>query len=124
MTPMSLTLGTALGATLAALVACASPTPPPTEQMAVSMAAMARAEGAGGAELAPTEMTMARDKMARAHKAMAAKDYDTALALSQQAQLDAQLADAKAEAAKAAKSATALAEASRVLREEMARKKP
>ena len=69
-------------------------------------------------------MAMARDKMARAHKAMASKDYDIALALSQQAQLDAQLADSKAEAAKAAKSATALAEASRVLREEMARKKP
>ena len=48
----------------------------------------------------------------------------TALTLAQQAQLDAQVAEAKAEAAKAGKSVTALQEASRALREEMARKTP
>jgi hypothetical protein len=62
--------------------------------------------------------------MVRANQAMAAKDYPTALTLSQQAQLDAQLAEAKTESAKAGKSAQALQEASRALREEMARQKP
>lgn len=104
------------------LAACATKAPPPTEQMAVANAALAHAVGAGGAEFAPTEMAMARDKMNRANLAMASKDNDTALALAQQAQLDAQLAEAKAEAVKARKSAVALQEASRVLREEMARK--
>lgn len=112
-------------ASLAALLllgACAS-TPLPTEQMAVSNAALAHAVSAGGATLAPTEMAMARDKMRRANDAMLQKDGATALALAQQAQLDAQLAEAKAEAAKAAQSATALDQAGSALREEMARKK-
>jgi len=114
-----------LGASLLVLsmTGCAS-TPPPTAQMAVSNAALAHAVAAGSVELAPTEMAMARDKMMRANQSMANKDYDTALTLAQQAQLDAQVAEAKAEAAKAGKSVTALQEASRALREEMARKTP
>ena len=110
-----------LGIALLSLAACAT-TPPPTEQMAVSNAALAHAVGAGSAEFAPTEMAMARDKMARANLALNARDNDTALSLAQQAQLDAQLAEAKTEAAKSRKSALALQEAGRVLREEMARK--
>jgi septal ring factor EnvC (AmiA/AmiB activator) len=110
------------GAALA-LAACAT-TPPPTEQIAVSNAALAHAVAAGGPELAPVEMATAREKMSRVNQAIAAKDYDTALALAQQAQLDAQLAEAKAESAKARKSAVALQEASGALREEMSRKAP
>jgi uncharacterized lipoprotein YmbA len=103
------------------LVACAS-TPPPTSQMAVSNAAIAHAAAAGAPELAPAEMALARDKMARANLAIAAKDHDTALALAQQAQVDAQLAEAKTEALKARKASEAMDEANRALREEMARK--
>lgn len=118
--PQLLLAGTA-GAALLALAACAS-TPAPTEQMAVSNAALAHAVSAGGVDLAPAEMAMARDKMRRANLAIGDKDHDAALALAQQAQLDAQLAEAKAESAKAKKSAVALQEASRALREEMGRK--
>jgi len=116
-------IGTALCAATLALAACAT-TPPPTAQMALANAALAHAVGAGGAELAPAEMALARDKMIRANQAMATKDYGTALVLSQQVQLDAQVAEARAESARAGKSATALQEASRALSEEMARKKP
>jgi hypothetical protein len=105
------------------LGACAS-TPAPVAQMAVSNAALAHAVSAGSVEAAPTEMAMARDKMARANLALAAKDNDTALALAQEAQLDAQLAEAKTEAVKARSSAVALQEASRALHEEMGRKAP
>jgi hypothetical protein len=66
-------------------------------------------------------MALSRDKLRRAQAAMEAKDHDSALRLSQQAQVDAQLAQAKAEAEKARRSALALQEAGRVLREEMAR---
>jgi hypothetical protein len=103
------------------LAACAS-TPPPTEQLAVTNAAVARAAGAGGPEYAPAEMGLAREKLNRANVAIAAKDNDRALALLQQSQLDAQLAEAKAEATKAQKAADALAQSSQALREEMARK--
>lgn len=116
-------MGTALATATLVLAACAT-TPPPTAQMALANAALAHAVGAGSPELAPTEMAMARDKMMRANQAMASKDYDTALSLSQQVQLDAQLAEARAESVKAGKSARAMQEADRALSEEMARKKP
>lgn len=119
--PHTLALRIAAPAALALLGACAS-TPPPTNQMAVSNAALAHAVAAGSAEYAPREMGMAREKMGRANLALVAKDNDAALALAQQAQLDAQLAESKTETAKARKSAEALDEASRVLREEMNRK--
>lgn len=120
MTPHRFAFASALGGALVALAACAS-LPPPTEQMAVAHAAVAHAVGAGSTEFAPAELALARDKMTRADRAMASKDYATALTLSQQAQLDAQVAEAKSESAKAGKSAVALQEASRALREEMAR---
>jgi hypothetical protein len=62
--------------------------------------------------------------MARAEQAVAAKEYERALVLAQQAQLDAQLAEAKAETVKSRKAADALVDASRALREEMSRQTP
>jgi hypothetical protein len=118
---MNTTRITAIAGALLALAACAS-TPPPTSQMAVANAALAHAVAAGSVEYAPTEMAMARDKMNQANLALAARDNDRALALAQQATLDAQVAEAKAESQKASKSAVALQEAARALREEMARK--
>ena len=115
------TLTTTLGATLLALMACAS-TPPPVEELAVANAALAQAVAAGSVEMAPAEMAMAREKMTRANLAMTTKDHDTARALAQQATLDAQLAAAKTESMKARKSVQAVQEAERALREEMARK--
>jgi hypothetical protein len=102
---------------------CAS-TPPPTAQLAVATAAIAHATAAGAAETAPLELGMARDKLNRAQMAVANKDMDTALSLAQQAQLDAQLAEAKGEAARSRKAADALGEAGRALREELTRKAP
>jgi hypothetical protein len=104
-----------------ALGACAS-TPAPTEQVAVATAAVNSAAAAGGTEGAPLEMKAARDKLARANAAMVAKDYDIARALAQQSQVDAQLAQARTEAAKAQKAADETQDAARALREEMNRK--
>ncbi len=101
--------------------ACAS-TPPPTEQVAVSTAAVANAVSAGAPELAPMEMKTARDKMGRANAAMATRDYDLALSLAQEAQVDAGVAQAKAQSAKARKAAQAVQEDNRVLQEELDRK--
>lgn len=106
-----------------ALAACAT-TPAPTSELAVSTAAVAHAAGAGAPQLAPAEMQTARDKLGRATAAMDAKDYDNALKLAQQAEVDAQFAEARAEAMKARKAADAMQESNRVLREEMNRKPP
>jgi hypothetical protein len=117
---------TAFGALLIGAVllpGCAS-TPPPTSQIAVATSAIAHAAAAGAAETAPVEMGQARDKLNRANTALADKDNDTALALAQQAALDAQVAEAKGEAARSRKASDALGEAGRALREEMSRKAP
>lgn len=111
----------ALGCTLAFTAGCAS-TPPPIEQMAVSKSAIANAVAAGGPEHAAVEMRSAQDKMDRANRAMAKEDYDVALTLAQQAQVDARLAEKKAQAGKAQKAAAVMQDDNRVLREELNRK--
>jgi Domain of unknown function (DUF4398) len=105
------------------LAGCAS-APVPTEQIAVSRAAISQATSAGAGEFAPAELGLARDKMARADAAVAAGEGERALPLAQQAQADAQVAGAKAAAIKARRAADTVLEASRALREEMSRQTP
>ncbi len=113
----AMTLGSAL-----LRAACASSVPPPDARIAVATAAVAHAAAAGGTEYAPAEMRMARDKLQRATVAITARDNANADVLAEQAQLDALLAEAKAESAKARKAAVALQDGSRVLKEELDRK--
>lgn len=104
---------------VAALSACAS-TPEPREQMAVGRAAVERVSGPAAAE-APVEVASARDKIARANRALADKNYDLARQLAEEAEADAALAEARA---RAKRSDTALDEVRasiRALRAEMAR---
>ena len=100
---------------------CAS-VPKPTDQIAVSNSAITSAVRAGGGEYAPMEMKSAQDKMAQANRAMAKEDYEDARRFAEQAQVDATLAEKKAESAKAQKAAVALSNDIRVLREEINRK--
>ena len=110
-----------LAAVAALLIGACASTPPPNGQVAATVAAVAHAAGAGGNEFAPQEM---RDKLQRANVAMTVKDYPAALALSREAQVDAQLAEAKAESGKARRAAESMREGNRVLREEIGRKAP
>jgi acyl-CoA synthetase (AMP-forming)/AMP-acid ligase II len=109
----------ALGAAL--MLGCAS-VPAPTEQIALSKAAVANAVSAGAPEFAAPDISSAQDKLARANLAMVAEDYESARWLAEHAQVDAELAAAKARSAKAQKAAFAVQEDSRVLREELNRK--
>jgi Domain of unknown function (DUF4398) len=106
---------------LLALGACASNKTPATADVAVSRAAVANATSAGAADLAPEEMKSAREKMMRANQALAAKDYKLAQDLAAQAQADAQLAQSKANSAKATTAADELQQSIRVLRDEVNR---
>ncbi|WP_445369616.1 DUF4398 domain-containing protein [Methylomonas sp. BW4-1] len=108
-------------AALTIVAGCAS-LPPPTEQIAVSKAAVNRASSAGGNEYAPIPLKAAVEKMDAAERAMAQEDYLLARQLAEQAQVDAQLAAATARSAKAQKAARELQESNRVLREEIDRK--
>lgn len=100
---------------------CAS-IPAPTEQIAVSKAAVANAVNAGAPELAPLEMKTARDKLDRANLALVANDNDRARQLAEQAEVDAKLAEVTAHSVKAQKAAAVSSEDTRVLREELNRK--
>ena len=93
----------------------------PTAEVAVSKDAVSDAAVAGGAQFAPLEMNSAQDKLARANKAMAAKDYPLARQLAIEAQADAKLAQSKANSSKAQQAADALQDDIRVLREELDR---
>lgn len=102
------------------LAGCAS-APPPVAQLALASAAVAHAAAAGAAEFAPTELMAAQEKLRRANLAVGRDDGNTALTLAEQAQIDAQVAEARTENAKAQKAIAALRESERALREEMAR---
>ncbi|WP_371875666.1 DUF4398 domain-containing protein [Duganella aceris] len=106
---------------LLGLAACASDKAPATADVAVSRAAVANATSAGAADLAPAEMQSAREKLMRANQALAAKDYKTAQDLATQASADAQLAQSKANSAKATSAADELQQNIRLLREELNR---
>jgi outer membrane murein-binding lipoprotein Lpp len=121
---MSRLLKTLAAAAVGAVVlaGCASSQKAPaTADVAVSRNAVENAVSAGAAELAPAEITAARDKMMRANQALAAKDYKLARELAVQAQADAKLAQSKANSAKATAASNALNEDLRVLREEVER---
>lgn len=120
--PIALPIALPLAAiTLLMLSACSSMKTPATADVAVSKAAVDNAVGAGGAEFAPIEMNAAREKLRLANAAMAAKDYPLAMELAKQAQVDAKLAQSKANSTKAKTAADALQEDIRIMREELNR---
>jgi len=103
------------------LVAGCASTSAPTEQMAVSRAAVSNALAAGGNQFAPVQFKSASDKLAAAERAMADKDYELALRLAEQAEVDARLAAEMARSTKAQRAADALQDDIRVLRQEIER---
>ncbi|MDP3932135.1 MAG: DUF4398 domain-containing protein, partial [Methylococcaceae bacterium] len=88
-------------AVAAVLVAGCASIPAPTEQIAVSKAAVDSATSAGGNEFAPVQLQSALEKLNAAERAMAEEENLKARQLAEQAQVDAQLAAATARAAKA-----------------------
>ncbi len=108
-------------AVVLALSACHSLKAPATADVAVSQAAVENATRADGVEFAPADMRSAREKLALAKQALAAKDYKAATDYANQAQADAKLAQAKAGSAKAKTVSDALQDDIRVLRDELDR---
>jgi hypothetical protein len=109
------------GLALLGAVGCSSLKTPATADVAVSKAAVENAAGAGGTQFAPIEMAAAREKLALANKAMQNRDYKLARDLANQAQVDAKLAQGKADSAKAQAASDALQDDIRVLRDEIDR---
>jgi membrane-associated HD superfamily phosphohydrolase len=91
-------------------------------QLAVAKTAVADAVSAGAPEFAPVELKTAQDNLEDAEKAAMDDDYKRARKLGENAQTNAQLAAAKARAAKAQQAADALKESDQTLQNEMNRK--
>jgi hypothetical protein len=106
-----------------ALGGCAS-TPAPLEQMAVADAAVKRANNASTVESAPAELAVAVAKLNSARDAQNAKDYERARRLAEQAEVDAQVAEVRAQSVRQRKAAQESQDAARALREEIGRKAP
>ncbi|HSB97317.1 MAG TPA: DUF4398 domain-containing protein [Spongiibacteraceae bacterium] len=108
---------------LLTLSACAS-TPPPKEQMAVAEAAIQHATTTSTNENAAGELQLATDKLTSAKQAMARQDYAAAKTLAEQTEVDAQVAELHAQAARSRKAAVETQNAAGALNDEMNRKTP
>ena len=107
----------ALAAIAVSIAACAS-SPVPNETIAVAKVAVQRAEQSGAPQAAPVELASAREKLARAEKANADHQVNPAIALADQATIDAQVAEAMAQKQRAAKAATEFDASMLALRQE------
>jgi hypothetical protein len=86
--------------TAAALAACSNARPP-TAKVSTADVAIQKAEERDAARYAPLEMRLAREKLEKARRAMDDDEYERARRLSEQAFVDAELAEAKADAQRA-----------------------
>ena len=119
----TLRAGTAVLA-LAGLAACSS-TPPPNEQMAVARTTVARVAAAPVvASTAPVDLRRAQEKLIQAERAMAQEDYTTARRLAAEAEVDARVAETRADAARNTTHYGQVQDSIRALQEEINRKSP
>lgn len=105
----------------AVLAGCAS-MEPPTAEMAASRTAIEQARMAGATEgVSAADYASARAKLDRAEAAFRAEDYVLAGRLAREAEVDAQLAQARAASAKSRLALAELEASTRALREEIYR---
>jgi predicted transcriptional regulator len=110
-------IGTALS-----LASCASKPPVPSEQLAVSKAAIEQAQQAQANNYAPVELRQAQDKLSQAQAAVQQENYEAAKRLAEQAEVDARLAETKAHSTRAQNAVAEINESIRALRLELERK--
>lgn len=109
-----------LGVTAALSLAACAGAPEPREQMALGRAAVDRVSGPAGAE-APVDVAAARDKITRANRALADKDFVLARQLAEQAEADAALAEARSRSVRSDVALEEVRASIRALRAEIAR---
>src|ERR1700689_2037333 len=120
MTTQRMIWSSVCAAVVTALAACASG-PAPLAQIAVAKASVQRAEQAGATELAPVELSTARDKVQRAEKGAQNHQGQVAPRLADQANVDAELAEATAREHKSHQAEMELQASLQALRQESSR---
>jgi hypothetical protein len=117
----NLAKGAAVCAALALCIAGCASTPVPNEQLAVAKSSVQRAEASGAPELAPVEMSAARQELASAEKATADGMAQPARQWAEKANVDAQLAEATAQERRSHKAAAEFDASMATLRQETLR---
>jgi hypothetical protein len=118
---LRLPLAASLAVPLIFVTACASVPPAPTASMDAAKVAITNAEQADAGNHAGTELEEARRKLALADAAVLEEEMLVAEQLAEQARLDAELASARTDAAKAAAVNEELGRGADALIEEMQR---
>jgi len=113
-----------VAAAMTAATAAYASNPVPDEKVALAQASIARAEQAGAPQAAPVELAAARDKLARAQKAIADRDPKPAVMWAEQADVDARVAEATAQLQRSEKAATEFDVTMQALRQESLRSSP
>lgn len=115
---------TAAALALSALAACSS-TPAPTEQMAVTRTTVNRVAATPAvATNAPVDLQRAQEKLIQAEKAMSQEDYRNARRLAAEAEVDARVAETRADAARNASNLAQVQDSIRALQDEINRRSP
>ncbi len=115
------TLLAAVAVTPLILAGCASTGERPDEQLAHASESIEAAEQSGGREYGPVALESAQSKLMLARSAADRGDHEEALRLAREAELEAELATARANRGKAEDALGELDESIRTLREEIAR---
>lgn len=100
------------------LTACAAVKPDPSAFEAAEQGIQA-AERAGAEELAPVELRFAREKLEAARRGMETSQYDVALWLIEESEINSELAIEKSRTALARRKANELRRSNELLREEL-----
>jgi len=101
--------------------ACASTPPAPTRELDAARIAVTTAEKADAGRFAAVELGEAREKLAQADSAVNGKNMLAAARLAEQARVEAELASARTDAAKAMAVNVDMRKGNEVLRDEMQR---
>jgi len=104
-----------IAAVLVALSACTTTRPGP-DGFVSAQQAIAAAESAGGDEFAPVEMRFAREKLASANKGMEKKEYEVAMYLVEQSEINSELAIEKSRAARSRRQVSELRKNNEVIK--------
>ena len=102
------------------LVACATSRPSP-DAFSNAEGAIDAAIAAGAEEHAPVELRFAREKLEEANKGVEFKQWDKAIVLVEQSEINSELAIEKARTAKLRNEVTELARQNEILREDFER---
>lgn len=103
------------------MTACSSPPKPPTQEIMAAEQAINTAEKNRVADYASVELTEAREKLTAARLAVTREQMVTGQRLAEESRVDAELASAKSEAAKANAINTDMQRSNETLQQEMQR---